>query len=121
MMMEVVMTMNQMMMMKLMIVLWSLSMLQQTTVTIDNIDSEDSISIAGGKTCSSAGRSSNRSSTTRLLFLLWQLPLKEKHELKAQEEQIRQQKGVLELQSQIATHTARVTVLKYRGSDVHTN
>lgn len=70
---EVVMMMNQ----KMMIMLWSLSMLQQTTVIIDNIDPEDSISITGGKTCSSAGRPSNRSSTTRLLFLLWQLPLKE--------------------------------------------
>lgn len=57
----------------------------------------------------------------RAALLAMAAALKEKHQLEAQEEQIRQKKELLELQSQIAAHTAKVTVLKYRGSDIQSS
>lgn len=103
------------------------------TVITDEIGPNDSVSNVGGKRCTSASCSSHRSlksSTSsaylkaeaeRAALLARAATLKEKHELEVQEEQIRQKKEVLELQSQIAVHTAKVKVLKYRGSDVQSS
>lgn len=86
-------------------------------VVNDDINPGDSISNVGGKTCSSAGRSSHRSSRSftssaclkveaeRAALFAMAAALKEKHQLEAQGEQIRQKKELLELQSQIAAHS----------------
>jgi len=103
---------------------------QHMTVITDDIGPNDSVSNVGGKRCRSDSSSSHRSlksSTSsaylkaeaeRAALLAMAATLKEKHELEVQEEQIRQKKEMLELQSQIAAHTAKVKVLKYNGSDV---
>lgn len=102
-------------------------------VVTNDIGPGDSISNVGGKTGSSAGRSSYRSSRSsassaclkaeaeRAALFAMAAAFTEKHELEAQEEQIRRKKELLELQSQIAAHIAKVTVLKYTGSDVQSS
>ena len=102
-----------------------------TTVVTDDIGPGDSVSNVGGKTGSSTGRYSQRSSRSsissaclkaeaeRAALIAKVAALKERHELDAQEEQIRQKKELLELQSQIAVQTAKVNV--YRGSDVQSS
>ncbi len=77
------------------------------TVAIDDIGPDDSVSNVGGKTCSSACRSSHTSSRSssssvclkaeaeRAGLLAMATALKEKHELEAQEEQIRKKGGCL--------------------------
>lgn len=87
---------------------------QHTTVITDEIGPNDSISNVNEKRCTSASCSSHRSlrSSTSSAYLKAEAEraaliaraatLKEKHELEVQEEQIRQKKEVLELQSQIA-------------------
>lgn len=104
-----------------------------TTMVVDDIDPNDSISNVGDRTCSSAGRSSRRSSKSTIsssclkaeaevaALNAMAAALQESHALKAQEEQIRQRREMLELQSKIAAHTAKVDVLRYRGSDVQSS
>lgn len=84
------------------------------TVITDEIGPNNSVSNVGGKRCTSASCSSHRSlksSTSsaylkaeaeRAALLAKAATLKEKHELEVKEEQIRQKKEVLELQSEFA-------------------
>lgn len=99
-------------------------------VVTDDVAPGDSISNVGRRTCSSAGHSSHRSSRSsassarlkaeaeRAALLAMAASIKEKHELEAQEEQIMRKRELLELQSQIAAHTAKVTVPQSIESDV---
>ncbi|XP_034063576.1 uncharacterized protein LOC117540820 [Gymnodraco acuticeps] len=95
---------------------------------LDNIGPNDSIGDKTNVSGGSSGHSRSSRSTTcsarikaeaeMAALLALEAALKEKHELEAQEAQIRKKRELLEVQSQIAAQTAKVTVLRNRGSDI---